>query len=147
ESWQPATLCGGRRSFARAPHRPRSARTIVRAERTLVTLLARGLGVDRLLHAAAGNDRFGDPRREQPNRTHRIVVAGDDEVDFVGIAVGVDDADHGNLELARLVDRNLLFLGVDDEDRVGQPRHAADALEVLLQLAPLLLVAGDFLLG
>src|SRR5262249_53769132 len=76
----------------------------------------------------------------------RVVVAGNHEIHFVRIAVGVDDADHRNLELARLVDRDLLFLRVDDEHRVGQPRHAADALEVLRQLAALLLVAGDLLL-
>ena len=38
------------------------------------------------------------------------------------------------------------FLRVDDEHRVGQARHAADAFEVLRQLAALFLVARDFLL-
>ena len=38
------------------------------------------------------------------------------------------------------------FLRVDDEDGVGQARHAADAVEVLRQLLALFLVARDFLL-
>ena len=42
---------------------------------------------------------------------------------------------------------NLFLLRVDDEHRVGQARHAADAVEVLRQLAALFLVARDFLLG
>ena len=83
---------------------------------------------------------------EQPDRAQRVVVAGDDVVDFVGIAVGVDDADDRDLQLARLVDRDLLLAGVDDEQRVGQPRHVADAFEVLLELALLLLELGDLLL-
>ena len=70
--------------------------------------------------AAAREHRVGDAGREQPDRAQRVVVARNDVVDFVRIAVGVDDADHRNLELARLVDGDLLVLGVDDEDRVGQ---------------------------
>ena len=73
-------------------------------------------------------------------------LPGIDEVDLVGIAVGVDDADHRDLQLARLVDGDLFLARVDDEERVGQPAHVADAFEVLLQLALLLLGLGDFLL-
>src|ERR1700754_4006003 len=56
------------------------------------------LGLDRLLHVAAADPRGGDARREQPDRAQRVVVAGDDEVDFVGVAVGVDDPDHRDLQ-------------------------------------------------
>ena len=38
------------------------------------------------------------------------------------------------------------LLGVDDEHRVGQARHAADAFEVLLQLARSFSLPRDFLL-
>ena len=76
----------------------------------------------------------------------RIVVAGNGEVDFFRVAVGVDDADDRNLQLARFVDRDLFLARVDDEQRVGQPAHVADAFEVLLQLALFFFGARDFLL-
>ncbi len=53
-------------------------------------------------------------------------LPGNDVVDLVGVAVGVDDADHRNLELARFVDGDLLELGVDDEDGVGQARSCRE---------------------
>src|SRR6185436_17711718 len=139
-------LRGSRGRFAARPLRPPGPARIRFLRGGVLGRFAGVLGVDRLLHVAAGDHRVGDPRREQPDRAQRVVVAGNDQVDFVGIAVGVDDANHRNLQLARLVDGNLFLLGVDHEHRVGQPRHAADAFEVLRQLAAFLLVAGDFLL-
>jgi hypothetical protein len=68
------------------------------------------------------------------------------EVHLIGVAVGVHDADDRDLQLAGFVDGNLLLAGVDDEHRVGQARHHADAVEVLLELLALLVEAGDFLL-
>src|SRR3954451_2187146 len=100
-----------------------------------------------LTDAAAGHDRIGNARGEEPDGAQRVVVAGDDEVDFVRIAVRVDDADDRNLQLAGLVDGNLFLARVDDEERVGEPRHVANPFEVLLQLLLFLLDLRDFLLG
>src|SRR6267142_1835290 len=61
----------------------------------------------RLYTRSAGRHGVPDLRREEPNRAQRVVVARDDEIHFIGIAVGVDDADDGNLQLARFVDRDL----------------------------------------
>src|SRR5687767_10774899 len=144
-----ATLrAGGRRrrfDAALRPHRARQAGGGVGGCRFLGALLI-FLGDPRLPLLAAAGDRLGNLRREQPDRPQRIVVARDHVVDFVRVAVGVDDADDRYLQLARLVDRDLLLARVDDEDRVRQPRHVADALEVLEQLALLLLVPRDLLL-
>ena len=144
-----ATRCyalGGRRRFAalRTVHAAQTRGGVGR--RCGLFLRRRFLGHARLALRAAAADGVGDLRREQPDRPQGVVVAGDDVVHFVGIAVGVDDADDRNLQLARLVDGNLLLAGVDDEDRVGQARHVADALEILEQLALLFLVAGDLFL-
>src|SRR5262249_30834107 len=118
-----------------------------RAPPAIVAALRRALvGLCRFADAAARDHRFGDLRREQPDRAQRIVVAGNHEVDFVGIAIGVDDPDDRNLELARFVDGDLFLARVDDEDRVGQPRHVADPFEVLLPLAFLFLDRRYFLL-
>src|SRR5262245_50398330 len=66
----------------------------------------------RFAHPAAGVDGLANLRREQPDRSKRVVVARNDEVDFIGVAVGVDHADDGNLQLARLVDGDLLLARV-----------------------------------
>ena len=105
------------------------------------------LGDSRLAHLAAADDRVGNLRCEQPDRTQRIVVARDDVVDFVRVAVGVDDADHRNLQLARLVDGDLFLARVHDEDRVRQLGHRPDAFEILQQLPLFLFRSSDLLLG
>ena len=75
-------------------------------------------------------DRLGDQRA----RADRVVVAGDDEVDAVGVAVGVDQADDRDAQALRLFDRDLLGLEVDHEHRVGDALHVLDAAEVRAQL-------------
>ena len=57
---------------------------------------------------------------EQPNGAQRIVVAGDDVVDDVRIAVRVHDRDHRNAQPPRFGDGDLFVLGIDDENRIGQ---------------------------
>ena len=54
-----------------------------------------------------------------------------------GIAVRVDDGDDRDAELVRLGDADVLLLGVEDEHRLGQLRHVADALQVALELLEL----------
>ena len=74
-------------------------------------------------------------------------LPGNRIVDFVGIAVGVDDGDDRNLELARFEDRDALFLRIDDEDRVGQAVHVFDAAQEALEFVHLVLQLGDFFFG
>jgi hypothetical protein len=67
------------------------------------------------------DDGVGDLAGEQPDGPQRVVVAGDDVVHFIRIAVGVDHRYDGNAQLARLLDGDRLLVGVDDEQRVRQP--------------------------
>ena len=80
---------------------------------------------------------LGDDARHEVGRADRVVVAGDDEIDDVGIAVRVDHRDHGDAETVRLGDRDVLLLGVDHEDRVRQTLEVADAAEIALELREL----------
>src|SRR5690606_5283171 len=132
---------GGRRRGAQ-----RALLGAQRLARLAAALIDRLLGLRGLAHAAAGDHGVGDARREQADGPERVVVARDGVVHLVGVAVGVDDADNRNLELARLVHGDLLVTRVDDEDGVGQAIHVADAVEVLLEAALLLVEAGDLLL-
>ena len=77
---------------------------------------------------------LADRLRDQRAGANRVVVAGDHEVDPVGIAVGVDQADDRNAQAARLFDRDLLGFQVDHEHRVGHALHVLHAAEVRAQL-------------
>ena len=72
-------------------------------------------------HQALG-DGVGDHAGQQADRADGVVVARDRVVDLVGVAVGVEDRDDRDAELARLVDRDVLLLGVDDPHRAGHAR-------------------------
>ena len=82
---------------------------------------------------ALGDD-LADRLRDQRARADRVVVAGDHEVDAVGVAVGVDQADDRDAQALRLFDGDLLGFQVDHEHRVGHALHVLDAAEVRAQL-------------
>ena len=96
---------------------------------------------------AALDHGVGDHPAHQRTRADGVVVARDHVVDHVGVAVGVDDRDHREAELARLGDRDVLLLGVDHEHRVGQPVEVGDAAEVAAQLLELARVLQRLPLG
>ena len=75
-----------------------------------------------------------------------VVVARDGELDDIGVDVGVDNSNHGDLQLVGLGHRDVLLLGVQDEDAVGALGHVADAAQVLLQLLELARQQQRFLL-
>ena len=94
-------------------------------------LLLGALGGEGQAPVAGGlADRVGDDGA----RLDRVVVAGDDEVDPVGVAVGVDQADDRDAQALGLADGDQLGLEVDDEHRVGRALHVLHAAEVGAQL-------------
>src|SRR5579864_9407741 len=82
-------------------------------------------------------DRVGDDARDQRARADGVVVARDDVVRLVGVAVRVNERNDGHVETAGLADGERLLLQVDDEDRVRLLPHVGDAAEVLLELLEL----------
>ncbi len=64
-------------------------------------------------------------------------LPGNDELCLVGIAVRVDDRDHGQVQALCLAHGERLLLEVDDEDRVGLALHVGDATQVGLELLEL----------
>src|SRR5438067_293378 len=97
-------------------------------------------------HVVAFQNGVGDLLREEADGADGVVVPGDHVVDVLGIAVRVDDGHDRDVQLLRLLDRDVLLLRVDDEERVGQPVHLADADQVLLELVALVLHGGALLL-
>jgi hypothetical protein len=62
---------------------------------------------------------------EQSDGADGVVVARDRVLDLVRVAVGVEDRDDRDAELVRLVDGEVLLLGVDDPDRGRGLREVA----------------------
>ena len=86
-----------------------------------VTSLSRGeivLGRE----GAAFDHGVGDLAGEEADGAQRVVVAGDHPVDFIGIAVGIDDRHHRDTETAGFLHRNRFLVRIDHEDHVRQAR-------------------------
>src|SRR5437763_14318943 len=126
---------------------PSAALGCVVAVLAFLPLGLRLAGVVRLVARLALDGRVRDLGAEEPDGADGVVVAGDDVVDALGIAVRVDQRDDGNAEARRLVDGDMLLLRIDHEETTRKPRHLLDAAQVLLQLLHLVLEQGDFLLG
>ena len=93
----------------------------------------------------SGRDAVCDHAHDQVAGPDRVVVAGNDVVGLVGVAVRVDERDDRQAEPAGLTHGELLFLQVDDEDRVGLALHVGHTAEVLVELLQLV-EHGDALL-
>src|SRR5690606_11723499 len=111
---------------------------------TLACRIGLGIVVERNLahrHLRAGfADRVAQRGGDQRDRADRVVVARNRHRDRIGVGVGVDDGHDRDPEAIGLLDRDLLLLGVDHEQRARQAGHVLDALEVARQL---LALAGE----
>src|SRR5690606_881698 len=81
------------------------------------------------------------------DRATGIIVAGDREIDAIGIAVRVHDRDDRDLELLRFLDRDVLLVRVDNEQEIRQTAHVTDAAEALIELVALAREVEQLLLG
>src|SRR6185312_2873029 len=90
---------------------------------------------------------IGDDARQQADGTDGVVVTRNRVLHLVGVAVGVEDRDDRDTELARLVNGEVLLLGVDDPDRGRRFGEVADTTERALQLDELAALDEQLLLG
>ena len=100
-----------------------------------------------LLLAGAGQDGVSHELAHEVHRADGVVVRGDAVVDHVGVGVGVEQADDGDVQAVGLADGDLLALGVDHEDGLGQGVELTGATEVALELLELLAENSLLLLG
>ena len=63
-----------------------------------------------------------------------VVIARNDEVDQIGVAVGVGECHDRDVKLPCLVDRDVLVVRIDDEENGRKAVHLLDAAKVLLEL-------------
>src|SRR5215470_2638321 len=112
--------------------------------------LGRGAGVDAhfsLRARDAVDCGFGHQVAVQRDGAAGVVIAGHHEGDAIGIAIGVDDGGHRQTEAPRLLDRDVLLVGIDHEQEVGQAAHVLDAAERAIELVALALQREPLLLG
>ncbi len=105
-----------------------------------------------------GEVRFGSERTgfdngignfggEEADGAQGVIIAWDHVIDFVGIAIGIDHGDDRDAQLASFLDGDGFFIGIDDEQQIGQAVHVFDAREVLLQMFAFAFEAADFFFG
>ncbi len=88
-----------------------------------------------------------DDAGQQANGTDRVVVARDRVLNVVGVAVGVEDCDNGDTKLVRLVNGEVLLLGVNDPHSGRGLREVTNTTEALLQLHQFAALDEQLLLG
>ncbi|CAB4578739.1 unannotated protein [freshwater metagenome] len=97
------------------------------------------------------NETFGDGVRnhagEQSDRTDRVVVTGNRELDFVRVRVSVENRNNRDSELGRFAHREVFALRVDHPDRAGGLGEVTDSAERLVELFELATLHEEFLLG
>ncbi len=72
-------------------------------------------------------------------RAGGVVIAGDRIGDALRVAVGVDDGRDRNAETLGFLDRDIFFVGVDDEQEIRNAAHVLDATERAVELVALAL--------
>ena len=83
---------------------------------------------------AALKNGIADNPAHQVARADGVVIAGNDVLDYIRVAIGVHYRDHRQLQLVRLGHRDVLLFGVENEHRVGRPGQVSDAVEIAFQL-------------
>ena len=78
---------------------------------------------------------LGQVPHDQLDRADAVVVAGNRQIDQVGIAIGVDQRYGRHAQRAGLLDRVLLLVRIDDHQALGHAVQRADAVEVAEHLA------------
>src|SRR4029453_17999074 len=89
----------------------------------------------------------GNNAGEQVYGADGVVVARDREVNFVGIAVGVQDGNNRDVQLLGFVDSKVFLLGVNNPQNRRGLGQVADTTEVGLKLGEFALEEQELLLG
>src|SRR6185369_9182365 len=84
---------------------------------------------------------------KQANSANSIVVARNDIIDRVGVAIGIDYGNDRNAELVGFLNSDLFILRVDDEHDAGEFAHRFDSAQSLLQFLPVAGKLQRFLFG
>src|SRR5574344_967057 len=73
-------------------------------------------------------------RQVQAHGTNRVGVTRDDVINAVRVGVGINDRHNRDTQVVGFLDRDVLVLGIDNEQNVRQAAHVLDTAQALLQL-------------
>jgi len=144
-------LGGGRRAGGAAPEGCRfggrlGLGDLVRFDLGFHLVLEHLLGGFQRVFIGAGADRLGDDAGDQLDGADGIIVAGDDEIDRVGVAIRIHDGDDRDAQPFGLGHGDGFTLDVHDEEGAGQVVHTGDTRQVVAQFFQLVPDLGGFLL-
>src|SRR5690349_17902653 len=110
-------------------------------------LLRDGAFGQRFVDRASFEDGFANLRGDELDRADCIVIAGNDYVDEIWIAVRVNDCNDRDTQLAGLGDGDGFLVEVHHKHARGKLIHVADTFEIAIKLIPLFPSLEGFLLG
>ena len=108
-----------------------------------LAVLFSGLGA---VLVVSGLDNLGETAENELDAADGVVVAGDDEIDRLGVGVRIDDGDDGDTETDGFLNGVLLADDVNDDDGAGLLGHIGDTGQILLELVELAAEHRSFLL-
>ncbi len=92
-------------------------------------------------------DAFGDDLADQLDGANRVIVAGHDIVDGVGVTVRIHDGHDRDIQAVGFGYGDGFAVDVDDEERAGHLIHRGDTTEVATELRDFAIQLGQFLLA
>src|SRR5713226_2735735 len=138
-------VCGAAR-----PRKTLEADGLRRRRNFLADRLYGGTDIDSGFALRARNaidGRAGDQIAIQRDGAAGVVIARHHIGDALGVRIGIDDRGDGNVQPLGFLDRDVLLVGVDHKDHVGQTAHILDAAQRAIELVALALQRQPFLLG
>ena len=112
-----------------------------------VSVLSKWVGLGFGGSALAFVDGLDNAVKDQTDGTDGVVVAGNREIDFLRVGVGVNQNADGNVQTVGFADGDVFMIGADGYHGVRSAAHVADALKVAFQLLAFAVQSGQFLLG
>ena len=79
------------------------------------------------------DDRLRESLKNELDALQSIVIACNDIVDRIGIAVGIDKSHHRNAEFVRFCNSDMLAAWIDDDQEAWRFAHRADSGEVAVE--------------
>ena len=83
----------------------------------------------------AFQNSIGQVTHDDVNRTNTVVVTRNRQVDCVWIAIGIDQCNRLDTEIASFANGVLFLVRIDHNDRLRNPVHRADSVQVTVHLA------------
>ena len=99
------------------------------------------------LALGSDDDSVDEVLKDDANGAHGVVVSGNGVFQLGRIAIGIDDADDGDLEALGFGYGDGLASGVDDDDSVRVLLHVAHSVEVAVEFVLFPVESSELFLG